>query len=138
MAIAGQTGAETAPRVLYLGLQASSHCGFGSDPPRKSVWPGCEIILPSHCVCSATVPDVRALPSPLPGCVDGSWWPQGPQGRIQPVATPHPREWGLAWSLEQGKVSHIPAVGHCRQAGSIPLTLELTGFVGGVVGDGHD
>lgn len=51
---------------------ASPPCGFGSNPPRKSRWPGWEIILPSHCMCSATICGVRALPSPLPGHVDGS------------------------------------------------------------------
>lgn len=98
---------------------ASPPCGFGSNPPRKSRRPGWEIILPSHCMCSATICGVRALPSPLPGHVDGSWWPQGPQGRHQAGSScSHSSSWRVGAGLRLGtgrRCHYIPVIGHCRQ-----------------------
>lgn len=118
--------------------QASSHCGFGSNPPRKSVWPGCEIILPSHCMCSATLPDVRALPSAL----QAVWMARGGHRDLragsspEPLLIPESGVWPGAWN--RGKCHTSLCWPLQAEAGSKPLTLELTGFVAGVVGDGHD
>lgn len=69
-------------------------------------------------------------------------------GSIQPLATPHPKEWGLPGAWNREKVSP-----RCRPLQAPPstagrsllaeeegksLTLELTEFMQGVVGDGHD
>lgn len=123
---------------------ASSHCSFGSDPPRKSFGSGCEIIL------HVLKPPFLMWGSPRP-CgwlvVATGTLGQAP-GRIQPVVTPHPKEWGLpgAWNREKVSPCCWPLQAPPSTAGRSPLaeeegkslTLELTEFMQGVVGDGHD
>lgn len=124
---------------------ASSHCSFGSNPPRKLLWSG-EIILPSHCMCSATIPDV--------GLSQAMWMARGGHRdlragtREDPTCShPHPREWGLPGAWNREKVSPHPChwplqapsstagLSLLAEAGSKPLTLELTEFM---EGDGYD
>lgn len=78
---------------------ASSHCSFGSDPPRKSLRSGCEIIL--HVLKPPFL--MWGSPRPCGWLVVATGTSGQAPGGIQPVVTPHPKEWGLAWGLEQGE-----------------------------------
>lgn len=136
---------------------AHSRCGFGSNPPKRLLQHGCEIILPSHCMCSVTVPQTLGL---CPGLSRPCEWlvrtagtsGRAP-GRTRPSATPHPVEQRGTCRPEAGNREKVPShrwqwplqapaskAGRCLLArvGSKSLTLELTKFIERVVGDNHD